>query len=339
MEVRMKAIVQERYGSAEDLQLQDVELPTVGDDEVLVKVRATSVHPDVWHVVSGRPFALRLMGSGLRRPKHRVPGTDLAGVVESVGRHAHRFRPGDEVFGETLRGFSWRNGGAYAEYASVPQEVLALKPANVTFEQAATVPTAGFIALLNVPSGLLKPGRHVLVNGAGGGVGSLCVQLAKAAGCEVTGVEHTTRLDLVRSLGADEVVDYTREDFTRGGPYYDLIVDIPGNRTFAECRRRLTPDGTYVLIGHDQFGRGGRRWLGSIPRFAKLGVQSLFVRQLRKDGPFKLDKADAIALLREHLEAGTITPVIDRTFPLANAVAAIRYFTDGQPVGRVVLSL
>ena len=332
----MRAIVQDRYGSPDHLRLTEVEQPAVGDDEVLVRVRAASVHPDVWHVVTGRPFALRLMGSGLRRPKARVPGTDLSGVVEAVGRDVTTFRPGDEVFGESLRGFSWRNGGAYAEFAAAPVEGLALKPANVTFEQAAAVPTAGYITLLNVPTARLGPGRRVLVNGAGGGVGAIAVQLAKAAGAHVTGVDRTDRLDLIRTLGADEVIDYTREDFTRTGRRYDLIVDIPGNRSFTECRRVLAADGTYVLIGHDQYGQVGRRWLGSLPTFGRLGLRSLVTRQLRPGGS-RPSKREAMEKLRAHLERGDLTPVVDRTFPLAEAGAALRYVAEGRPTGRVVL--
>jgi NADPH:quinone reductase-like Zn-dependent oxidoreductase len=335
----MRAIVQSGYGSPADVRIQEVARPTVGDDEVLVHVRAASVHPDVWHVVTGRPYVLRLMGSGLRRPKQPVPGTDVAGVVETVGRAVTSFRPGDEVFGETLRGFSWRNGGAFAEYASVPADVLAVKPPNVTFEQAAAVPTTGYIVLLNVPVDRLGPGRRVLVNGAGGGVGTMVTQLAKAHGAEVTGVDHTKKLDLVRSVGADHVVDYTRDDFTRGDQRYDLIVDVPGNHPFSAVRRALTPDGTYVLIGHDHFGRVGRRWLGSLPRFAGLGLRAMFARQLRRGGSARPSKAEAMATLRAHLEAGELIPVIDRTFDLAAAGEAIRHLEQGEPVGRVVLTI
>ena len=334
----MRAIVQNHYGSPDDLRLREIERPAVGDDEVLVRVRAASVHPDVWHVVSGRPFVLRLMGSGLRRPKRQVPGTDLAGIVEAVGRDVTRFRPGDEVFGESLRGFSWRNGGAYAEYASAPEVGLALKPANVTFEQAAVVPTAGYITLVNLPIRLLGPGQRVLVNGAAGGVGALAVQLAKAHGAQVTGVDHTRKLDLVRSLGADNVIDYTRDDFTRGDHLYDLIFDVPGNHPVSACLRAVAPHGRYVLVGHDHFGQVGHGWLGSLPRFAKLGLLSLFVRQLRGSGSGSVSKTEAMETLRGHLEAGQLTPVIDRTFPLGEAGAAIRHLTEGEPVGRIVLT-
>ncbi len=334
----MRAILQDRYGTPDGLHLAEVDRPAVGDDEVLIRVRAASVHPDVWHVVTGRPFALRLMGSGLLRPKQPIPGTDVAGVVESAGKDVTRFRPGDEVFGETLRGFSWRNGGAYAEYVSVPEDVLAAKPANVTFEQAAAVPTTGYIALFTVPLGRLRPGRRVLVNGAGGGVGALVVQVAKAHGAHVTGVDHTRKLELIRSLGADEVIDYTREDFTLGDQRYDLIVDIPGNHPYSACRRVLAGDGTYVLIGHDHYGHVGRRWMGSLPRFAGLGIRSMFERRLRP-GVTRPSKMDAMEALRGYLEAGQLTPVIDRAFPLADAGQALGYLAEGEPVGRVILTL
>ena len=315
----MQAIVQDRYGSPDGLRLREIDRPAVGDDEVLVRVRAASVHPDVWHVVSGRPFVLRLMGSGLRRPKCPVPGTDLAGVVEAVGKNVTRFQPGDEVFGESLRGFSWRNGGAFAEYASVPEEVLALKPSNVTFEQAAAVPTTGYITLLNVP----RDSAATVANGSWSTGPPVAwapstVQLAKAHGAHVTGVDHTRKLELVRSLGADEVLDYTRDDFTRSGQRYDLIVDIPGNHPFAACRRALTPDGNYVLIGHDHFGRTvGAGW-GACPgsRGWPCGRCSCVtcaapVRPPEQEGGDR----DAPGVSR----AGQLTPVIDRTFPLGEA--------------------
>jgi NADPH:quinone reductase-like Zn-dependent oxidoreductase len=321
----MKAVVQLRYGSPDELELRDVERPTAGAGEVLVRVRAASVHPDVWHVVTGRPYALRLMGNGLRQPRNPVPGTDMAGVVESVGT---RFQPGDEVFGETLRGHQWRNGGAYAEYVAAPEQALARKPANVTFEQAATVPTAGYITLNNLRG---RPGR-VLVNGAGGGVGMLAVQIAKARGAHVTGVELAEKLDLVRSLGADDVLD-AREDFTRAGARYDLIFDVPGNHPFSACRRVLTAAGKYVLIGHGDFGR--RR---SLPRFFGLLARTPFSRHLAFDfsTPGKRETIDALA---ELIEAGAITPVIDRTFGLGEVPAAIRFLASGQARGRVVIAV
>jgi len=297
------------------------------------------VHPDVWHVVTGRPRVLRLMGSGVRRPKQSIPGTDVAGVVVEVGSDVIQFRPGDAVFGDTVRGFSWRNGGAFAEYASVPEAGLQTKPANVSYAQAAAVPTTGYIALLNVPMPWLAPGQRVLVNGAGGGVGMFVVQVAKAHGVHVTGVDHTTKLDLVRSLGADQVLDYTREDFTHGDQRYDLIVDIPGNHPFSACRRVLTSDGRYVLIGHDQYGQAGRRWLGSLPRFGALTARSSVDRHLRRGGEKPPSKPEAMATLRSLLESGLLAPVIDRTYPLDQAADAITYLASGQAQGRVVLTI
>jgi NADPH:quinone reductase-like Zn-dependent oxidoreductase len=277
----MKAIVQDAYGSPDDvLRLKDIDKPMVKDDKVLVRVHAASVHPDVWHVVRGLPYVLRLMGAGLLKPKNSVPGTDVAGHVESVGKNVTHFQAGDEVFGETIKGYQWTNGGAYAEYVSVPQYTLALKPDNITFEQAAAPPTSGLIALQNLNEERLQPGQRVLINGAGGGVGVLAVQIAKAYGAEVTGVDSTGKLEMVRSIGADHVIDYTTEEFTQSGERYDLIFDIPGNHPFSDCRRALTPEGTYVLIGHDHFGESGGRGLGSLPRFLKLAVLSPFVGQL-----------------------------------------------------------
>ncbi|MBW2159649.1 MAG: NAD(P)-dependent alcohol dehydrogenase [Deltaproteobacteria bacterium] len=335
----MKAVVQQGYGSLDLLELREVEKPTPGDGEVLVRVHAASVHPDVWHVVSGRPHVLRLMGAGFFKPKNPIPGTDMAGVVEAVGQDVKQFQPGDEVFGETIGSMQWINGGAYAEYVAVAEERLALKPANVTFEQAASVPTSGYIALLNFgESTQVSPGQEVLVNGAGGGVGALALQLAKAHGARVTAVDSTKKLGLLRDLGADEVIDYTREDFTKRGVRYDLIFDIPGNHPFSECRRALTPEGTYILIGHERFGESGKRVLGLIPHFFKLMFLSLFVKQLPKPNFSMPSKKDTMTVLRELLEAGKITPVIDRTYSLGEASEAIHYLMHGEPPGRVVIT-
>jgi NADPH:quinone reductase-like Zn-dependent oxidoreductase len=314
--------------------------PAVHDDEVLVRVRAASVHPDVWHMVTGMPYVLRLMGAGVRRPRIRIPGTDMAGHVAAVGAKVTRFRPGDEVFGESVTGHSWANGGAYAEYVSVAEDALALKPDNVTFEQAAAVPTTGFIALQVLrKDGQLRSGEKVLINGAGGGVGTIAVQLAKAVGAYVTGVDSTQKLDMVRSLGADHVIDYAQEDFTQGSERYDFIFDIPGNHSFSTCRRVLTPRGTYVLIGHDHYGTVGRRILGSLPRVLKLVAMSPFVSQLPKLGLTTQPKKDAMTILKEFLEGGKLTPVIDRTFPLSEAAEAIRYLSEGRARGKVVLTI
>ncbi len=335
----MKAIVQDRYGSADVLELREIDRPTVKDDEVLVRVRAASVHADVWHAMRGVPYVLRIMGSGVRAPKHRVPGTDMAGVVESVGVDVTRFRPGDEVFGQTLLANLWRNGGALAEYVAVPEAMLELKPASLTFEQAAAVPTSGSLAVQHVrDEGRVQPGQKVLINGAGGAVGTFAVQLAKAYGAHVTGVDATGKLEMVRSIGADQVLDYTQEDFTRRDERYDFILDIAGNRPWSECRRALTPDGTYVLSGFDQYGRSGHRWFGSLGRFAKLIVISPFVRHLH---PFRgtKDPGDRLVVLKELIEAGSVTPVIDRTYPLSESADAIRYLQTGRARGKVVISV
>ena len=335
----MKAIVQERYGSPDLLQLREVPTPTPGPGEVLVRVRASSVHPDVWHTVRGVPYALRLMGSGLRRPKHTIPGTDVAGVVEAAGDAVTRFHVGDEVFGETIRSNLWRNGGAYAEFVAVAEELLEPKPDRLTFEQAAAIPNAGKIAVQGLrDEGRIRAGQRVLVNGAGGGVGSAAVQIAKAFGAEVTGVDAADKLDLVRSIGADHVVDFERDDFTRGTVRYDLVLDIAGTRPFAELRRALTRDGTYVLIGHEHFGRDGRRWVGSLGRFAKLMVRSPFEKQLPGLRGAK-DPGDRLRVVKSLIDEGTLTPVVDRSFPLAEVPAAVRALELGRARGRIVITI
>ncbi len=338
--ILMKAITHTKYGPPEVLQLKEVEKPTPEDDEVLINVHAASVHADVWHVVSGLPYVLRLMGAGLLKPKKTIPGTDVAGLVESVGQKVTRFKPGDKVFGECIRGHQWTNGGSYAEYVCAPEEALALKPANITFEQAAAVPTSGLIALWNLGDGtLVQAGQKVLINGAAGGVGAFAVQLAKAFGAEVTGVDHPSKIDMVRSIGTDHLIDYTQENFTQTGERYDLIFDIPGNHSLADCRRALTPKGTYVLIGHDNYGRGMCRWLGLLPRFFKLMLLSRFVSQLRNMNFSMPSKKESMATLKELLAAGKIKPVIDRTFPLTEVPEAIRYLKEGHIKGKVVITL
>ncbi len=335
----MRAIVQDRYGSIDDLSLQEVPTPVPAEDEVLVQVRAASVHPDVWHVVTGQPAVLRLMGSGLRRPKMRVPGTDVAGVVVSVGGRVTRFRRGDEVFGETIRGTQWCNGGAFAEFATAPEAGLALIPTAISFEEAAAVPTVGLIALNNLPQRRVPVGHRVLVNGAAGGVGSVAVQLAQSYGAEVTAVDGPHKLDLLRALGVDRIIDYTQEDFTRGDARWDLIFDVPGNHSFAEIRRVLTPGGRYVLIGHDAFGATGHRWLGSIPHMLGLVARSVVAPQLRGGSFAPPDKRSSMAVLSRLLTTGQLRVVIDRAFPLGEAGQALHYLASGQAVGRVVLSV
>ncbi|NTW60880.1 MAG: NAD(P)-dependent alcohol dehydrogenase [Nitrospirae bacterium] len=335
----MKAIIQDSYGLPNDvLRLREIDLPAIGDDDVLVRVRAASVHADIWHVVTGRPYVLRLMGGGFSRPKNPVPGTDMAGTVEAVGRNVTRFRPGDEVFGETVKANQWTNGGAFAEYVSVRHDALEHKPRNISFEQAAGVPTSGLIVLNNLRGARrIRPGQRVLINGAAGGVGSLAVQIAKAAGAVVTGVDSAAKLDLVRSLGADRVIDYTKEDFTRSGERYDLIIDVASTLSLADSRRALAPTGVYILIGHDHYGKAGRRVLGSLPRFFLLAAISPFVPQLGKMFFEPLDRRKAMPVLKELLEAGRLTPVVDRTFPLSEVPAAIGYLQEGTARGKIVV--
>jgi NADPH:quinone reductase-like Zn-dependent oxidoreductase len=338
-EMRMKAIIQDNYGPPYDvLRLQEIVMPAVGDSDVLVRVRAASVHADIWHVVTGQPNVLRLMGGGFFRPRNPVPGTDMAGIVEAVGRNATRFRPGDEVFGETVKANQWTNGGAFAEYVSVHQDALEFKPGNISFEQAAAVSTSGLIVLNNLQGQRsIRPGQKVLINGAAGGVGSIAVQIAKAAGALVTGVDRTAKLEMVRSLGADRVIDYRSEDFTRLGERYDLIIDIASTLSLADSRRALAPTGIYVLIGHDHYGKAGRRVLGSLPRFFLLAAISPFLRQLPKMFFAPLDRRETMHVLKELLEAGKLTPVIDRTFPLSKVPEAIRYLQEGTACGKIII--
>jgi NADPH:quinone reductase-like Zn-dependent oxidoreductase len=335
----MKAVVQRSYGEISELQVEEVSRPIPGDDEALVEVRAASVHADVWHVVTGLPYVLRLFGGGLLRPKNPVPGTDLSGVVVEVGQGVTRFRPGDEVFGESLRGFQWANGGTYAEFATAPESGLALKPGNVPFEQAATVPTSGLIALPNLQQGGLHPGARVLINGAGGGVGTVALQVAKAEGAHVTAVDHTDKLPLLAELGADQVLDYTRTDFTDGSESYDLVFDVVGTHSFARSRRVLAKEGKYVLIGHDHYGTAGRRLLGNLPRMIGLMLRSSFSPQLPKPNLSPPDRRPLLERLASLLEARQLTPPIARTYPLERAADALMELTRGRALGRIVLTV
>jgi len=335
----MLAIVQNRYGSPDVLELREIDRPVAGDDQLLVRVRAASVHADVWHVMRGVPYVLRIMGAGLRAPKNLVPGTDLAGHVESVGKSVERFRPGDEVFGQSLVANLWRHGGAFAEFAAVPETRFELKPAGLTFEQAAAVPTSGSLAVQGVrDEGRVRTGQQVLINGAGGAVGTFAVQLAKAFGARVTGVDAAEKLDVLRSIGADRIVDYEQEDFTRSGERYDVILDIAGNHPWPDVRRAISPEGTYVLIGHDQYGATGHRWFGSLGRFAKLLVASPFVSQLH---PFRgaKDPGDRLVVMKDLIEHGKVMPVIDRTFSLSEVPDAIRYLESGHARGKIVVTM
>ena len=335
----MQAIVQTRYGSSDDLELREVPTPAVGDNDVLVRVRAASIHPDVWHVISGRPYVFRLLGPGLIKPKQAIPGTDMAGIVDTVGTNVTRFRAGDAVFGETVDTQQLINGGAWAEYVSVPQDLLAPKPDNITFEQAAAVPTSGSIALNNLRDrSRLGPGHSVLINGAGGGVGALALQIVKAYGAHVTAVDSSCKLEMLRRLGADEVIDFTQQDFTRLGVRYDLIFDVPMSHSFSACRRALKPDGRYVPIGHDRFGASGCV-LGILPRFLTLILLSRFVTQLRGPGTALPTRKEAMAILSELLAAGKITPIIDSTFPLSQVRAAFRRMIEEDTLGKVIITV
>jgi NADPH:quinone reductase-like Zn-dependent oxidoreductase len=324
----MKAIVQDMYGSPDVLRLEDVATPEIGDDDVLVQVRAAGVDAGVWHLMAGRPYLLRLFGVGLRAPKVRVRGRDVAGTVAAVGRNVSRFRPGDEVFGTSLE-------GSYAEYTRARQDRLEPKPASLDFEQAAAVPVSACAALHGLrDAGRLQPGQSVLILGAGGGVGTFAVQLAKAFGATVTGVCSTAKADLVRSIGADEVIDYTREDFAGGGNRYDLILDIAGNNRLSRLRRALAPGGTLVIAG----GEGGGRVLGGIDRQLRASLLSPFIRQKLRM-LMSAERPDDLRDLRELIEAGQLTPVIDRTYPLVEAPDAIRRLRAGQARGKLVVTV
>lgn len=337
----MKAVVHDAYGSPEHvLKVRDIAIPAAGDNDVLVRVRAASVHPDIWHVVAGIPYVLRLMGNGVRRPKHLVPGTDLAGVVESAGRNVTKFKPGDEVFGESTT-FAWKNGGAYAQYASVQQDLLALKPANVTFDQAATVPTSGYIALMNIHAAGALAGKSVLVNGAGGCLGTLAIQMIKAEGAHVTAVDNATKLEMMRSLGADRVIDYEKDNVLQSGERYDFILDVASTFWFDTCAPILAPGGTYQPIGHAHFGKAtgrmGGNVLGSMPSFVPLLLRSLANAEKRKN--FKmLSKPDAMTTFSRLLESGQLAPVVARKFPLSGVVAAMKCLEDTRVAGKIVIT-
>jgi NADPH:quinone reductase-like Zn-dependent oxidoreductase len=323
----VKAIIQDRYGSPEVLQLKEIDKPAIGDEEILLQVRAAGIDQGVWHLMAGLPYLIRIAGFGLRAPKNPVRGLDVAGRVEAVGEKVTEFRPGDEVFGTC--------NGSFAEYACARADRLAPKPANLTFEQAAALPISGYAALQAVrDQGKVRPGQRVLIIGAGGGVGTFALQLAKAFGAEVTGVASTTKTELVRSIGADHVIDYTREDFADGRNRYDVILDIAGNRSLSHLRRALAPEGTLVIVG----GEGGGKWLGGIDRQLRAHVLSPFVRQKLGTWISKERKEDLDAL-RELLEAGKVTPVVDRTFPLSEVPEAIRYLREGRARGKVVITV
>jgi len=322
----MKAIVYRCYGSPDVLELEDIEKPTAGDNDVLVKIRAAAVNPLDWHYMRGSPYIMRL-GSGLGSPDDTRLGVDFAGTVEAVGKDVERFKPGDAVFGG--------RGGAFAEYVTVPDDrAVVLKPGNITFAQAASVPIAAVTALQALrDKGQLKPGQKVLINGASGGVGTFAVQIAKAFGAEVTGVCSTRNLDMVRSIGADHVIDYKKDDYTEGGQLYDLIIDNVGNHSLLKNRKVLNPTGALVIIG----GSKGD-WLGPLARPIKAMMLSPFV-----DQEFLLlmaqMKQEDLAVLAELMRAGKVKPVIDRHYSLSEVPEAIRYSEEGHARGKIIIDL
>jgi NADPH:quinone reductase-like Zn-dependent oxidoreductase len=321
----MKAITYQRYGSPGVLELRDVEKPAVTDDGVLVRVHASSLNPVDWHTMTGTPYLVRIE-AGLRRPKSKMLGTDFAGTVEAVGTNVKDVRPGDEVFGA-------RNG-AFAEYVCVRDAVVP-KPANVTFEQAAAVPVAALTALQGLrDKGRLEAGQRVLINGASGGVGTFAVQIAKALGAEVTAVCSTRNVELVRSLGADHVVDYTSDDFTRSEQRYDLMFDNAGSRSWRECTRVLEPQARVVLVG----GQMGGPVFGPLGHVIKSKLAAMFGSRKAVFFVAKFNSAD-MRVLRELLEAGKVTPVVDRRYPLSEVAAAFRYLGEGHAQGKVVVTI
>jgi NADPH:quinone reductase-like Zn-dependent oxidoreductase len=322
----VKAIVYHRYGSPDVLELREVDLPLPGDDQVLVRAHAASVNPADWHYMRGLPYFMRA-AAGLAKPKSTGLGADVAGVVEAVGKNVTQFQPGDEVFGMSIR--------TCAEYVRVSELGLAQKPANLTFEQAAAVPLAAITALQGLrDKGQIKRGQKVLVNGAAGGVGTFAVQIAKSFGAEVTGVCSTRNVNLVRSLGADQVIDYTKEDFTRNSQRYDLLFDAAGYRSLSDCRRVLGPDGILVMCGAGD-GRSSLRILARIlnalllSRFGRKKVVSFMAKRNEND----------LIVLKVLIEAGKVTPVIDRSYPLAAVPDAIRYLEEGHARGKVVITV
>jgi NADPH:quinone reductase-like Zn-dependent oxidoreductase len=321
----MKAIVQDVYGESNVLQLKEIDKPSIGEGEVLIQVRAAGVDPGVWHLMAGVPYLVRLV-TGLTKPKDPVRGFDVAGIVESVGARVTKFKVGDEVFGACQ--------GAFAEYAVASPDKLSHKPSRLTFAQAAAIPISAGTALdALVKAGRLTPGQRVLLIGAAGGVGSFAVQLAKALDAEVTGVCSTSKMELVRSLGADHVIDYTKEDFADGERRYDLILDMAGNREISHLRRALTPRGTLVIVG----GEGEGRWTG-MGRQLRAMLLSMFVGQ-RLCTLISLVSSESLARLQTFIDSGKLTPVIDRTYPLHRAAEAVDYIAKSQARGKVVLTI
>jgi NADPH:quinone reductase-like Zn-dependent oxidoreductase len=323
----IQAVVQDTYGTPDVLRVEKIDRPEIADDEMLIRVRAASVHIGDWHVMTGQPYLMRVMGFGFRAPKARVRGMDLAGTVEAVGKNVTRFRIGDEVFGT--------GNGSFAEYATAREDKLASKPANLTFEQSAAVPTSACTALQALTAGQIASGQQVLIIGASGGVGMFAVQIAKAFGAEVTGVSSPAKVDLVRSLGVDVVLDYTKDELTADGRRYDLILDMGGNRSLSELRRALTPKGTLVLVG----GEGGGRLVGgAMGRSLRALALSPFVSHNLRMVVAATKEAD-LQILTELIEAGKVTAVIDRTYPLSKVPDALEYLSAGRARGKVVITV
>jgi NADPH:quinone reductase-like Zn-dependent oxidoreductase len=323
----MKAAVRDGYGSPDVLELREIDKPPPADDEVLVRVRAASLNMSDWYAVAGRPYVGRTQ-MGLRKPKSNRLGVDYAGTVEAVGKNVTEFRPGDEVFGG--------RDGAYAEYVCAREDrAIVLKPANVTFEEAAAVPIAGITALQGLrDKGQLQPGQKVLINGASGGVGTFARQIANALGAEVTGVCSTRNVDAARSLGADHVIDYTQEDFTRSEQRYDLMLDIAGSRSWSECKRVLDPQATLVLVG----GPKTNRMFGPLGHVVRLRLGGLLARRKVVFFIAKFNKADMLAL-RELLEAGKVAPVVEKTYELSEIADALRHIGEGHAQGKIVITV
>jgi NADPH:quinone reductase-like Zn-dependent oxidoreductase len=320
----MKAIVQDGYGTADDLMLADIDQPVVETGEVLVRVHAASVFIGDWHIVTGLPYAIRPK-FGLRRPKARVRGQEMAGRIETVGEGATSFKVGDDVYGTCE--------GAFAEYVAVPADLLAPKPANLTFEEAATVAITGTTALQAVrDKGGVKSGQEVLIIGAAGGVGSFAVQIAHALGARVSGVGSTAQLDVMRSIGAEDAIDYTKEDFTKLGRRWDLIVETAGARPIADLRRALTPRGTLVIVG----GEGGGKWVGKAGRMVQGPLMSPFISQTIRMLAVKHNGADLV-VLKDLIEAGNVTPVLGKTYQLSEVPDAIRDLEQGRTRGKSVV--
>lgn len=319
----MKAIAQDAYGAAEVLQARDIDRPDIGDDQVLIRVRAAGVNIADWAIMSGLPYIARPI-YGLGKPKNAVRGTDVAGVVESVGSGVTRFKPGDEVFGSAA--------ASYAEYAAAAEDELAPKPANLSFEQAAAVPMAGLVALQALSD--VRAGHKVLINGASGGIGTFAVQIAKALGAEVTGVCSSRNVDMVRSIGADHVIDYAREDFTKGEQRYDLVLDNVSNHSLSELRGVLTPTGTLVPNG----GRFDNRWFASGGRVIGAKVMSPFVSQTFKTFLVSM-KHEGLLALTGLIEAGKVTPVMDCSYPLSETAQAMTHVGEGHARGKTVITV